>query len=95
MFSSKAFLALSRISASNISSLFLVVLAFFATRSRRLLITSRSAIANSRLTVSISLIGSIFPSTWIILPSSKHLTTSTIASTSRMCDKNLLPKPSP
>ena len=42
-----------------------------------------------------SLIGSILPSTWIILPSSKHLTTSTIASTSLIWDKNLLPRPSP
>ena len=30
-----------------------------------------------------------------MLLSSKHLTTSTIASTSLICDKNLLPKPSP
>ena len=42
-----------------------------------------------------SLIGSGAPSTWIIFPSSKHLTTSTIASTSLIWDKNLLPRPSP
>ena len=45
--------------------------------------------------VSISLTGSIFPSTWTMLESSKHLTTSHIASVSRICDKNLFPSPSP
>ena len=77
------------------SSLFFVVLAFFATLSSLLFTTSKSAIANSRFIVSISLIGSILPSTWIIFPSSKQRTTSTIASTSLICDKNLFPSPSP
>ena len=39
--------------------------------------------------------GSTLPETWVIFESSKHLTTSHIASTSLICDKNLLPKPSP
>ena len=37
----------------------------------------------------------MLPSTCTILGSSKHLTTSQIASTSLICDKNLFPKPSP
>ena len=95
LFSSKAFLHLSNISNSNKSSLSFVVLAFFPALSILLFIISKSDIASSRFTVSISRIGSISPSTCIILPSSKHLTTSTIASTSLICDKNLLPNPSP
>ena len=42
-----------------------------------------------------SLNGSTLPSTWTMFVSSKHLTTSTILSTSLMCDKNLFPSPSP
>lgn len=42
-----------------------------------------------------SLTGSTLPSTCTTLLSSKHLTTSTIASVSRICDKNLFPSPSP
>ena len=37
----------------------------------------------------------MFPSTCITFESSKHLTTCAIASTSRICDKNLFPNPSP
>ena len=37
----------------------------------------------------------MLPSTWITLVSSKHLTTCTIASTSRMLARNWFPKPSP
>ena len=47
-----------------------------------------SASASSVLIVSISLIGSTFPSTWIVFGSSKHLTTSIIASTSLIFCKN-------
>ena len=47
------------------------------------------------LITSISPTGFVLPVTWIIFESSKHLTTSTIASTSLICDKNLLPNPSP
>ena len=50
---------------------------------------------SSVLIISISLIGLVLPSTWVISALSKHLTTSTIASTSLMWDRNLLPKPSP
>ena len=39
--------------------------------------------------------GSILPATWITLPSSKQRTTLTMASVSRMCDRNWLPRPSP
>ncbi len=40
-------------------------------------------------------IGSTLPVTWITFGSSKQRTTFTIASVSRMCDRNWLPKPSP
>ena len=62
---------------------------------RRLSIASISAKISSRLIVSISRRGLTLPSTWVIFSSSKHLTTWTIASTSRMCERNLLPRPSP
>ena len=57
--------------------------------------TSISEKISSRLIVSISLNGSIEPSTWTILLSSKHLTTWTIASTSLIFARNWLPSPSP
>ena len=50
---------------------------------------------SSKLIVSISLIGSTLPSTWMIFESSKHLTTWIMASHSRIFDKNWLPSPSP
>ena len=37
----------------------------------------------------------MFPSTWITFVSSKHLTTCTIASTSRILARNWFPRPSP
>src|SRR5690242_9921446 len=55
---------------------------------------SRSASASSDLMVSMSAIGSTLPATWITSPS-KQRTTWAIASTSRMCARNLLPRPSP
>ena len=63
--------------------------------SNLLFTVSMSANINSKFIVSISLNGFTLPSTWTTLESSKHLTTSTIASVSRMCDKNLFPNPSP
>ena len=56
---------------------------------------SISAKISSNSIVSISLKGFTLPSTCVMLASSKHLTTCTIASTSLICDKNLLPSPSP
>ncbi len=50
---------------------------------------------NSKLIVSISLIGSTSPSTCVTSLSLKHLTTSQIASVSLIFPKNLLPNPSP
>lgn len=50
---------------------------------------------SSRLIVSMSLNGSIEPSTWMMLLFSKHLTTWTIASVSLICERNWLPSPSP
>ena len=77
------------------SSLFFDVCAFFAILPILLSIISKSAKINSTFITSTSLMGSTEPSTWIMLLSSKHLTTSTIASVSLICDKNLLPNPSP
>ena len=45
--------------------------------------------------ISISLIGSILPLTWVILSSSKHLIIWATASTSLIFARNLFPKPSP
>ena len=80
--------------SSNVSLSF-DILAFLPILFILFSITSKSAIASSAFIVSISLTGSIFPSTCVIFESSKHLTTSTIASTSLICDKNLFPNPSP
>ena len=74
---------------------FLSAFKFFLALSNLLFTISRSANINSKLIVSISLIGSTLPSTCTTFPSSKHLTTSTIASVSLICDKNLFPRPSP
>ena len=56
---------------------------------------SKSESISSIFIVSISEIGSILPSTCTMFSSSKHLTTCTIAATSLMWLKNLLPSPSP
>ena len=50
---------------------------------------------SSILMVSMSLAGPMLPSTWIMSSFSKQRTTCTIASTSRILAKNLLPNPSP
>ena len=55
----------------------------------------RSARHSSVWITSMSAIGSTLPATWITLSSSKQRTTLMVASVSRMCAKNLLPKPSP
>ena len=64
----------------------------FAMRRSRISISEKMS---SRLMVSISLKGSMQPSTWMTLGSSKQRTTWTMASTSRMLDRNWLPRPSP
>ena len=69
-------------------------IAFFVRSMRRSIISTSEKIS-SRLIVSISRRGLMLPSTWVIFESSKHLTTCTIASTSRMCERNLFPRPSP
>ena len=73
----------------------LLVLAVFLARSIRFSIWSMSAKISSRLITSISCWGSTTPETWMISSSSKQRTTWTRVSTSRMWDRNLLPKPSP
>ena len=50
---------------------------------------------SSRSIVSMSRAGSMEPSTWIMSSFSKQRTTWTTASTSRMLERNLLPRPSP
>ncbi len=70
----------------------------FAARSARLSArstASRSASASSVSIVSISDKGSILPATWTMSGCSKQRTTCAIASTSRICARNLLPRPSP
>src|SRR5471032_1669095 len=54
-----------------------------------------SASASSVWITSISSSGLTLPATWITLSSSKQRTTLTMASVSRMCDRNWLPRPSP
>ena len=66
-----------------------------ATRSRRFLTDSRSASISSVLITSMSRTGSTVPDTWWMSSSSKQRTTCTMASTSRMWVRNLLPRPSP
>ncbi len=56
---------------------------------------SRSASASSVSMVSMSAMGSTLFATWITLPSSKQRTTWAMASVSRICARNLLPRPSP
>ena len=56
---------------------------------------SMSARSNSVFIVSISLIGSTKPLTWVIFSFSKHLTIWTNASTSLILPKNWFPRPSP
>ena len=70
----------------------LACLAIFAILLSRISISEK---ISSRLIVSISRAGSMEPSTWIILVSSKQRTTCTIASTSRILARNWFPSPSP
>ena len=91
---SKASRRRCKMSASILYFLSPVFCIFFAL-SRYFVTLSRSAKINSRLMISISLTGSTDCSTCVILLSSKQRTTCTIASTSRIWLKNLLPRPSP
>ena len=95
IFFSNASLHFFNTSNSASASFSLVVSAFLAIFSIRLSMISKSANISSILMISISRIGFTPPSTWVMLLSSKHLTTSTMASTSRIWDKNLFPNPSP
>mmetsp|Transcript_19568 Transcript_19568/g.52771 ORF Transcript_19568/g.52771 Transcript_19568/m.52771 type:complete len:292 (-) Transcript_19568:137-1012(-) len=71
------------------------VLRSLATRSRRFSTCARSEKMSSRLITSASRTGSTLPSTCTTLVSSKHRTTWTMASHSRMLARNWLPRPSP
>ncbi|MCY1305656.1 hypothetical protein D9M70_554750 [compost metagenome] len=69
--------------------------AVFWWRCRAFSAACRSARASSVSMTSMSAIGSTLPATWITLGSSKQRTTFTMASVSRMCERNWLPRPSP
>ncbi|KAG1388527.1 hypothetical protein G6F59_015914 [Rhizopus arrhizus] len=69
--------------------------AVFWGRCRAFSAVCMSASASSVSMTSMSAIGSTLPATWITLGSSKQRTTLTMASVSRMCDRNWLPRPSP
>ena len=70
-------------------------LAIFSNFGRRFSTDSKSANTSSILITSISSIGLTRPETCVTLSSSNARTTWQIASTSRICDKNLFPNPSP
>src|SRR5690348_6897839 len=72
-----------------------LALAARSTRCKALSTDSRSASASSVSMVSMSAIGSILPATCTMSGCSKQRTTCAIASTSRICARNLLPSPSP
>ena len=87
--------AFTRFNRSTSARYFLSPFAALTALSMRRSRISRSEKISSRLMTSMSLFGPMLPSTWTISPSSKQRTTWTMASTSRMLDKNLLPRPSP
>ena len=91
--SSKRAFTLSRRAASLAA-----VLSILACLPTLAILLSRISISekiSSRLMVSISRRGFMFPSTWTTLSSSKQRTTCTMASTSLMLLRNWLPRPSP
>ena len=92
-----SFKCFSTISAAEASRAYLLspFLTSFLAFSALLVTLSRSERMSSVWMVSISRAGSTLPSTWITSGSSKQRTTCTMASTSRMWDRNLLPRPSP
>jgi len=67
----------------------------FSARCRPRSTVSRSASASSVLMISMSASGSMRPATCTTSSLTKQRTTCAIASVSRMCDRNLLPSPSP
>ena len=82
-------------SAASASGFLSPPLAAFLQRSIRRSTRSMSESTNSRLMVSISRAGPISPLTCTISPSLKQRTTWMMASTSRIWERNLLPRPSP
>jgi hypothetical protein len=64
-------------------------------RARLFSTVARSARHSSVWITSMSATGSTLPATWITFSSSKQRTTLTVASVSRMCARNWLPRPSP
>src|SRR3989344_9194540 len=91
---SKAVLTFSR-AVFKIADSLLPDLISLTTLSSLLLTTLKSASINSMFMTSKSRAGLTEPSTWMMSLLSKNLTTCTIASTSRMWERNLLPKPAP
>ena len=91
----KNFSSLSKSANSAAASLLAPPRAVLRILSCLLFTASISARISSSVIVCMSAIGSILLLTCVIFASSKQRTTWTIASHSRTCDKNLLPKPSP
>ena len=81
--------------ASTVGWISLTFLASFSNRGRALSIVCMSASISSVRIVSMSSGGDTLPSTWLTSSSRKTRVTWQIASDSRMCDRNLLPSPSP
>ena len=85
----------SSTATSTLASLLFPMAAIFCCFASRLSMVSRSFNCSSVSMISLSRIGSIVPSTWVMLSSSKQRRTCMIASVSRMLPRNLLPSPSP
>ncbi len=87
--------SLAAFTASRIGAFSLATRASFSSRGIAFSIVCKSASASSVLMVSISLEGSIRPSTWTTSPSLKTRITWQMASVSRILARNLFPRPAP
>ncbi|CAB4828485.1 unannotated protein [freshwater metagenome] len=83
------------LTASTTGAISLLVRASFSSRGSAFSIVCKSASASSVLIVSISLLGSMRPSTCTTSPSVKTRITWQIASVSRIFARNLFPRPAP
>ena len=91
---SRTALYASRTATSTLASLFPAAATFCCLASLASTV-SRSLSCNSVSIISLSLTGSIVPSTCVMFSSSKHLSTCIMASVSLILPRNLLPSPSP
>ena len=83
------------LAAAKTGAFSLTVLTSFSNRGMAFSKVCKSARQSSVLIVSISFLGSTFPSTWTTSPSLKTLITWQIASDSLIFAKNLFPSPAP